>query len=113
MSTDELLAVLVDRGLALYFCEADGRPHLKGPREALTPALVRVLAYHRDRILARLCPREFLWRTGHTHRENPGEVHPGFGPAGAWWYRRAGQGEWQGIPGTPGEHELPGGGKGP
>lgn len=41
--------------------------------------------------------KEFLWRDGHLCRQQPeGEGAP---PAGAWWWRWAGEAAWQVVPG--------------
>jgi hypothetical protein len=48
--------------------------------------------------------REWLWRTGHRHRQMegvPAEADPAFHPAGAWWWRFAGEAGWRLIAGRP------------
>ena len=52
MTTDEVLAVLKDRGLSVTL--ANGQPKVAGPREQLTSELLRVLKLHRDEIIRRL-----------------------------------------------------------
>lgn len=57
--------------------------------------------------------REWLWRFGHRHTEREGD--PLFGdetwhPAGAFWWRNAGESAWRLVPGRPGaEYPVPGG----
>jgi hypothetical protein len=71
-----------------------------------TPALLRALAFHRGELLARFPPpaparrlREWLWNSGYmaTEEESWGwadDQHP----AGAWWFRFAGQRDWKRTP---------------
>lgn len=46
-----LLEILKERGIVLR-ADAQGTPRLSGPKGAVTPALRRVLAWHRDAVLA-------------------------------------------------------------
>ncbi len=103
MSTDDLLAELAERGLAIAF--VGGNPTLRGPAEAATPVLIRVLKRHREEIVRRLAPpppREWLWRTGYVEVERPGSPTWGKPDAHkdtAFWWRKQGQSGWQPVPG--------------
>jgi hypothetical protein len=73
----------------------------------MTPALVRVLALpaHKKEIFRRLGialeppekRREWLWRTGHRYLEHGGAA-ANWHPAGAFWWRFAGEQEWRPVP---------------
>ena len=52
MTTDAVLAEVSARGLAL--AAREGRLVLRGDRSLFTPALLRVLRWHREEILRRL-----------------------------------------------------------
>lgn len=58
MSTDELLSVLKDRGLDIYFDDS-GNPRLRGNTREVSPRLLRVLKLecHRSEILRRFGPK--------------------------------------------------------
>jgi hypothetical protein len=113
MSTDELLAIIRDRGLNVVL-RPDGSPALRGAgdlSQEASPRLLRVLRLpaHREAIVARLTPppcRQWLWKYGHRFTE-PEPGAPGWHPAGAWWWRTEGEKEWQAVPGRPGEAEPP------
>lgn len=51
MSLQGILDILTERGLSLRV-EADGKPHLRGPKCEITPALLDALSAHRDEIVA-------------------------------------------------------------
>jgi hypothetical protein len=53
VTTDEVIAVLRERGFTLRL-EDDGTPIIRGPTNEATPRLMKVLAIHRERIIARL-----------------------------------------------------------
>lgn len=111
MTTDEVLAVLRERGLEVVL--KDGEPALRGNAAEATPKLLRVLKLHRAEILRRLLPhplREWLWRTGHRDTECPTDAKygdPAHHPAGAWWWRMRGEEGWHAVPGRGGEKENP------
>jgi hypothetical protein len=50
MTTEDLLAILTERGFSLHIWE-DDTPAISGPVDMATPALMRVLALHRDKLL--------------------------------------------------------------
>lgn len=112
MGVRQVVEILAQRGLALYI-GPDGRPHARGPREEITPAVTEALTAYRAEIIEhmrRTSPREFLWRYGHTYVEREGDGflgHAHAAPVGAWWWRRSGS-PWQPVPGRPGtDHPLP------
>jgi hypothetical protein len=106
MTTQELLAELQRRGLRVVLRE-DGELGLRGIKEQVTGTLLRVLGWHKGSIREHLlasAPREWLWRDGHTYREQEGEWkdewlcgHAERHPVGAWWFRHVGQTTWQPI----------------
>lgn len=101
MSTDEILEEIASRGLSLVL--VDGRPTLRGDRTKVTPNLLAVLRWHREKIVQRLAasaPREWLWRTGHRYREEADDRHPAeWNPVGANWWRRQGESGWRLVEG--------------
>jgi hypothetical protein len=108
MGLDQVLEMLTERGLSL-FLTPDGRPHVRGPVEEVTPAVKEALAAYRQDIIDRLKPpprRQWLWKYGHRFTE-PEPRDLGWHPAGAWWWRMEGEAEWQSVPGRPGETEPP------
>ncbi len=129
MTTDALLALLSDRGLAVVALEG-GQLALHGPRTEATPSLLAVLAFHKAELSRRLgvgeqaepeaeecapgaqaepaeCDlwrAEYLWRFGHRFEQSL--LLPA--PVGAWWWRFAGSaGEWMPVAGRPVEGDPP------
>ena len=119
MTTEEILEEIRKRGLEIVLSE-DGVLKLRGSSEEKTPALLKALRHHRERIVGRLFPgkevkppplpprpREFLWRTGHTYTQTPNDPRHAmeeFAPVGAWWWRWQGESEWRAVPGRGGEN---------
>lgn len=58
MTTDQVLAILKDRGLRVIWSEGELR--VRGSRNEVTPALLDVLRLHKPELLARLRPKP--WR---------------------------------------------------
>ena len=114
MTTDKLLELLEARGLKVIAHE--GQPAIRGKPSAVTPALLKVLAWHREELSRRLGivakprMREYLWRGGHTYTTDEHDFHclQGGSPAGAWWWRFVGDKGWMPIPGVnPENHPRP------
>ena len=113
MTTDEVIRELAVRGFTLVL--EDGLPRLAGNKGMLTPALRKVLHWHREGIIRHLQslpqtyrPRQWLWTSGHRYTETPDDLHwqkPDTHSPGAWWYRHGG-GAWKAVPGTPGADSM-------
>lgn len=107
MTTDEILAVLKDRGLAVV-CDDGGNLALRGDKAQATPALLRVLAFHKGELVERFRPKpamELLW-PGPPPYQGDGCVSPHWFPDAGWpcgakFWRYVGETEWQPIPGKP------------
>lgn len=101
MTTEELLSILKDRGLTVV---QDGNQlALRGDKKQATPALMRVLKLHREKIIKIISPppaTEVRWNTGLVGIRHPESKT---WPVGAWWWRMSGEKDWKPIPGTPGE----------
>jgi hypothetical protein len=116
MTTDELFACVAELGLTVHV-SPDGKTSLRGDRTAAIPELLRVLALpcHKAEVLRRAGwkppppPRTWYWPRGHTYTEVPGDANcgnPSWHPAGAWWFRFAGETELRVVPGRPGRHSI-------
>lgn len=68
MSTQQLLEIVKRRGLQIVL--VDGRPVLRGERNAATPRLLAVLKRHRERIVDLLAPKLNLF-TGDDGTDGP------------------------------------------
>lgn len=107
MTTDVLLKILEARGLRVEY--VDGAPRLKGPKEAMTPRLVKVLKRHRPEIDRRMKPpatRRIVLLAGDAAErvlwEGPtswgrdmlcrrlAHEHPGRNVAAEWWHGKRG-----------------------
>lgn len=116
MTTDALVSLLAERGLKLV--AAGNGPVLRGPKEAATPALLRVVQIHRAALAAEAAKnpivlppareveperpatgrqREYLWDDGHTYRERPCDAHVPLIYTADWW-RYVGEVRWNRIP---------------
>ena len=114
MSTDEVLALLAERGLSVRL-SPDGTPHLLGPKSEKTQKLLRVLWYHRGEIVERLKPKPkppiVYWRleTGVVLVGLPGAssgTEARYGscvPLGAAGWRTHPEDEWQDLDALPPE----------
>ena len=116
MKAEELFKIVEDRGLRIKIND-EGQPIVSGDTSVLTPVLIEALKAHRHEILAHLglaIPKppvgsteqslECLWPGNdfigrHWFPEN------GW-PAGAYFFRRAGQEEWLPIPGRKWDAET-------
>lgn len=56
MKLDDLLGKIRGRGLDIVF-DVDGQPRVKGDKEMLTPALVRLLKLRREEVIRKLGPK--------------------------------------------------------
>jgi hypothetical protein len=100
MTTAEVLKEVSLRGLKVVV--EGGSPRLKGDPRAASPALLKVLALHRDKLLAMLAPeyrlREWLFDGGLVVEETPGMAsvgNPEMKPGLALWWRYRGEKTWR------------------
>lgn len=108
MSLEGVLSILAERGLSIQV-DPDGTPHLRGPKEEKTPALLEAVTAYRTEIVEKFRPkprRQFLWRFGQKYTD-PDDMPETWWPVGALWYRLEGEFEWKPIPGRPTCFELP------
>lgn len=110
MTTHDLIALMKKRGVNVVLGE-DGAPRLTGRVSEVTPAIKKVLKFHRQRIIDSLqtqLPSECRWANGFVGRH--WFTDQGF-PTGAGWWRKLGDAEWQPIPGrvnAAGQYEYRG-----
>lgn len=69
MTTDQMLAVLAERGLAIVLRE-DGSPVLRGDKNLATATLMRALQHHKEEIVRRLRPQPAPIVTSRARSEN-------------------------------------------
>lgn len=102
MTTDALLKILVDRGLKLARSPRTGEPVLVGRKGEATPALMRVVALHRDALLAQLGDQPAARAEAGPEKPPPPTARASSRPNGDWW--------WRGIlplnPGLPARAQL-------